>query len=222
MGWYRQGRRQGFLEEVKLTGVWMMRRSQPHEHYQEMHSRQMERQRLTTVVLAPRVGRWGLIHSFIHSTTFWSALFTCHGYSHGPRTKTWHIENLQHSSWPMVTCSVNASNSWWLVNLGISALQEGCISLHSHKNAWVCIPKTSHVLAVSLTSKNYSSADERSDWASLQRFGDFLSFFCEHPIHACPVLTSHLVCLFFSYWFVYVLRILRLLMFCLPYMWQTL
>lgn len=33
---------------------------------------------------------------------------------------------------------------------------------------------------------------------------------------------SHLVCLSFSYWFVSTLCTLRLLMFCLPYMWQTL
>lgn len=68
MGWYRQGSREGFLEEVTLTGVWVIRRSQLCEDYQERCSRQRERQRLTTVVLAPKVGQWdhSFSYSFIH------------------------------------------------------------------------------------------------------------------------------------------------------------
>lgn len=67
-------------------------------------------------------------------------------------------------------------------------LQERCISLHAHERVWVCFPITSHT-SINLTSKSTSLVHEWSDFASLERLVDFISFLCEPPIHAYDSFT---------------------------------
>lgn len=101
-----------------------------------------------------------------------------------------------------------------------TVLHEGCISLHSHEGAQVCIPKTSHTL-ISLTSKNESLADKWSVCASLQGLC-WLFIILSWAFYLGHVPISHVGYLPFSYWFTSALCILRFLVLCLPYTWPRL
>lgn len=82
----------------------MARRSWPCENHQEGHSRQRES--------SPASKGGGLIHFFIQQT--------CVQHCAPSTDPAVSEEQRDDSSWPTVQCSVNVSNYWWWVNLGIS------------------------------------------------------------------------------------------------------